>query len=108
MSSGWNEPPPRLDANFRSRIKQRTTEYLTQVNWKSNCEPKNLQDAIAQAKAGNDGGLELTMTFRPTGYDFHEWMDWSSLVTYLFNRDTPYARILSALRKANFIGRNSK
>ena len=98
MADPWNEPPPLIDENFKSRMIARTTDYLSQVNWKSNCIPTSLDDAVAQAKKGNDGGYELTMTLRPQSMDFHQWMQWSALVTFLYNRDTPVARILSAIR----------
>ena len=96
---GWNEPLPLVDANFKARMIEKTNEYLTQVTWKSNCNPETLDDAVQEAKLGNDGGYDCTMMLRPNTNDFHDWMQWSALVTYLFNRDTPYGRILSALRK---------
>ena len=99
MPSGWNEPPPLVDANFRSRMIEKTDEYLSQVNWKTNCQPTDLDDAVNHAKRGNDGGFEFTMSLRPTSRDFHAWMQWCALTTFLFNRDTPHSRILSAIRK---------
>ena len=99
MASRWNEPPPTMDDAFVSRIISRTDEYLTLVRWRENCHPMNLDAAVNEAKNGNDGGLLATMNLRPTSNDFHEWMQWSALVTYLFNRDTDYVRILSVIRK---------
>ena len=99
MANPWNEPPPRMDTNFISRIISKTDEYLTVVQWQNNCNPQTLDDAVRDAKLGKDGGKDCTMNLRPTSNDFHEWMQWSALVTYLFNRDTDYARILSVIRK---------
>ena len=39
------------------------------------------------------------MALRPTDKVFAHWMDWNALVTFLFNRDTEYRTLLSALRK---------
>ena len=99
MPDSWNEPPPQLDDNFRSRIIQKTDEYLSAVNWKQNGCPATLREAVELAKQGLDGGKDLTMSFRPNNYDFHDWMMWNSLVTYLFNRDTQIRTLLSAFRK---------
>lgn len=99
MPRGWNEPVPLIDENFRSRMITRTDEYLTQVIWQSNCDSQTLDEAVTNAKAGKDGGFEQTMSLRPQSRDFHQWMQWSALVTYLYNRDTSVGRILSALRK---------
>ena len=99
MSNPWNEPPPQLDNAFRSRIIDRTNDYLSMVTWRQNGNPTNLKEAVAMAKQGKDGGEELTLSFRPTNNCFHAWMDWSSLVTYLYNRDTQVRTLLSAIRK---------
>ena len=100
MSDPWNEPPPCLDSNFRTRIIKKTDEYLTMVQWKENGQPANLEEAIKLAKQGIDGGKELTLSFRPTGFNFNDWMAWSSLVSFLYNRDTQVRTILSAIRNA--------
>ena len=99
MANPWNEPAPRMDENFISRIILKTDEYLTLVQWRNDCEPATLDEAVNFAKMGKDGGKSCTMNLRPNSDDFHEWMQWSALVTYLFNRDTDYARILSVIRK---------
>ena len=77
-----------------------TDEYLTQVNWKTNCTPTTLYDAVQEAKRGNDGGYELTMSLRPNDRVFESWMNWNNLVTFLYNRDTNIRTLLSAIRNA--------
>ena len=99
MSDPWNEPSPRADARFQARVKAKTDEYLSLVKWRANCTPKNLDDAVNLAKRGMDGGKDLTMALRPTSDSFAEWIQWSSLTTYLFNRDTGVGTLLSCLRK---------
>ena len=101
MSGSWNEPLPLMDQAMCDRMVEKTNEYLQLINWRNDGNPENLQHAVALAKVGIDGGRERTMALRPTSRIFSEWMDWNSLVTYLFNRETQYERtLLSALRNA--------
>ena len=98
MENPWNKSPPKIDENFKRRMIQRSNDYLKEVNWKSNCLPSSLNDAIEEAMRGNDAGFDKTMALRPRTMDFNDWMLWSNLVCCLFNRDTPYSQILSSLR----------
>ena len=95
----WNEPLPMMDDAMKNRIIQRTDEYLSVVQWRNDGNPNSLQEALQMAKVGKDGGQLVTMELRPTTNDFHAWMDWSALVTFLYNRDTSVRTLLSALRK---------
>ena len=99
MSDPWNEPPPKADPQFQARVIAKTTEYLSVVQWRANCTPGTLDEAVNFAKRGMDGGQELTMRLRPTNDDFSAWIQWASLTTYLFNRDTNIGTLLSCLRK---------
>ena len=100
MSGAWNEPLPLMDRTMCDRITLRTNEYLSQVNWRNNGQPRDLKHAVELAKLGIDGGREATMALRPTSRIFEEWIDWSNMTTYLFNRDTNYQTLLSAIRNA--------
>ena len=99
MSDPWNEPPPKADRCFQARVKAKTDEYLSVIKWRADCTPRNLDEAVAFSKKGMDGGKALTMALRPTSDIFAEWIQWSSLTTYLFNRDTDVGTLLSCLRK---------
>ena len=98
MENPWNKSPPKIDENFKRRMIERTNDYLKEVNWKENCMPSSLNDAIEEAKQGNDAGLNKTMELRPRTMDFNDWMLWSELVCALFKRDTQISKILSSLR----------
>ena len=101
MSDAWNEPLPLMDQVMCDRMVVKTDEYLQLIIWRNNSNPESLQHAVALAKNGFDGGRERTIALRPTTRIFSEWMDWNSLVTFLFNRDTQYEQtLLSALRNA--------
>ena len=99
MAGNWNEPLPLMDQVMCDRIIQRTDEYLTAVIWRNDGEAETLEQAVALAKNGKDVGLIKTKMLRPTNRIFEDWMNWSALVTYLFNRDTNYRTLLSAVRK---------
>ena len=99
MSDPWNAPSPRADAQFQARVIAKTTEYLSVIQWRSNCVPNNLDEAVNYAKCGLDGGKDLTMSLRPTNDDFAAWIQWANLTTFLFNRDTNIGTLLSCLRK---------
>ena len=94
------EPLPLMDQAMCQRIIETTNGYLQHVQWKSNCTPDSLFAAVQEAKKGNDGGLELTLALRPKNRVFEDWMNWSALVTFLFNRDTQVRTLLSAIRNA--------
>ena len=100
MSDPWNEPLPLMDQTMCNRIVEKTDEYLTLVNWRSNGTPENLDHAIQLAKDGKDGGYDVTMRLRPTSRNFHDWINWSNLITFLVNRDTGIQTLLSAIRNA--------
>ena len=100
MPDTWNEPIPLMDRTMCARISAKTDEYLSQVNWRNNGVPRDLKNAVELAKMGIDGGREATLQLKPTSRIFEEWMDWNNLVTFLFNRDTDYQTLLSAIRNA--------
>ena len=99
MAQNWNEPLPLMDACMINRMIAKTDEYLSLVQWRNDGTAENLKEAVALAKNGQDIGLEATLALRPTDAIFAHWMDWSALVTYLFNRDTEFKTLLSAIRK---------
>ena len=99
-TSRWNEPVPLMSQEMCQRMIQKTDEYLTQVQWKNNCTPTTLYDAVQEAKRGNDGGYDLTLNLRPKNRVFEDWINYNNLVTYLYNRDTHVRTLLSALRNA--------
>ena len=98
MADPWNEPTPRVDNGFKQQIISRTSEYLTVVKWRNNGVPKTLDEAVNLAKLGQDGGETAAMALRPTGNDFHEWIQWANMTTYLYNRETSFVTLLSCLR----------
>ena len=53
----WNEPLPMMDDAMKTRIITKTDEYLTQVTWRNDADPKSLQEALQLAKNGRDGGF---------------------------------------------------
>ena len=97
-TSSWNEPVPLMSQEMCQRMVRTTDDYLTQIQWKTNCAPTTLYDAVQEAKKGNDGGLELTLSLRPTNRIFEDWINYNNLITYLFNRDTNIRTLLSAIR----------
>lgn len=98
MSGSWNAQVPLMDQSMCNRIIERTDEYLSFITWRNNGSPIDLQQAIAFAKVGMDGGFECTMALRPTSRIFSDWMDWNELTTVLLRRDTQYHTVLATLR----------
>ena len=100
MPDSWNAPLPLMDRTMCDRISNNTNEYLSNVNWRNNGSPRDLKHAVELAKLGIDGGYEATMRLKPTSRVFEDWINWSNLTTYLYNRDTNYQTLLSAIRNA--------
>ena len=98
MSDPWNKPLPQMDDIMVSRIIETTDQYLESIQWRNNASPSDLQDAVKLAKLGMDGGKNRTLELRPIGNDFHMWMYWNDVVTFLYNRDTNIGTLLSAFR----------
>ena len=100
MQDSWTEPLPLMDRTMCDRISNKTEEYLSLIKWRNDGAPRDLQHAVELAKKGIDGGKDATLRLKPTSRRFNEWMDWNNLVTFLFNRDTEYQTLLSAIRNA--------
>ena len=103
MSNVWNEPLPLMPKEMCDRMILRTDEYLTQIQWREDCEAATLDEAVQMAKIRKDAGYEKTMSLRPKNQIFEQWMQWNSVVTYLYNRDTTVRTLLSAYRNAIII-----
>ena len=88
------------DKAFRD-VFHRCNSALEDIRWQNNAAPSSdltFAQALEAAKEGKDMGLSFTKSLQPQSRNHNEWMDYSLLLTMLFNRNRPF-RKYTILRK---------
>ena len=75
------------------------------INWFENAESTDkLADAVKLAQRGLDIGEDATLKLKPTNNNWTAWMQWSALITSLYNRDSVYVKFSCMLQAHPILG----